>query len=97
MCARLGDKDALFAIMFLLINSVSLRFGPEDEPLLSYDEGMEITASTALAVSNKVLTLVLRQLAVQRSVVTTASAASEGLVGENEAARRRPREARRTV
>jgi hypothetical protein len=63
---RLGDKDAIFAIMFLLTNAVSLRFGPEDESDLSYDEGMEITASTAIAVSNKVLTLVLRQLAVQR-------------------------------
>jgi hypothetical protein len=69
---RLGDKDALFAIMFLLTNAVSLRFDP-DESDLSYDEGMEITASTAIAVSNKVLTLVLRQLAVQRIVVTDAA------------------------
>jgi hypothetical protein len=71
LLARLGDRDALFAITFLLVNAVSLRFGPpEDEPDLSFDEGMEITASTAIAVSNKVLTLVLRQLAVQRSVIS---------------------------
>ena len=68
---RLDDKDALFAIMFLLTNAISLRFPPEDESDLSYDEGMEITASTAIAVSNKVLSLVLRQLAIQRNVVTT--------------------------
>jgi hypothetical protein len=69
---RLDDKDALFAIMFHLTNAVSLRFGPsEDEPLLTFDEAMEMTASTAIAVSNKVLTLVLRQLAVQRNVVMT--------------------------
>jgi hypothetical protein len=69
---RIGDKnDELFAVMFLLVNAVALRFPPEDESDLSYDAWMEILASTAIAVTNKVLTLVLRQLAVQRNVVTT--------------------------